>query len=95
MSAHELRAFYETVARYYDAENAFKTDDLVFYSDLVADLLDGQEGPALDVGSGTGRVLLHLAQAGLRVTGFEVSRRCWPAPGASWTSCPTCVTGSP
>ena len=73
MSAHESRAFYETIARYYDAENALKTDDLAFYSDLVADLLDGQDGPALDVGSGTGRVLLHLAQAGLRVTGFEVS----------------------
>lgn len=73
MSSTESRAFYETVARYYDAENAFKTDDLAFYSDLVADLLDGQDGPVLDVGSGTGRVLLHLAQEGLRVTGFEVS----------------------
>jgi len=61
--------FYETVARYYDAENAAMTEDLPFYSELVADL----EGPVLDVGCGTGRVTLHLAQEGARVVGVDIS----------------------
>ncbi len=69
MSAEESRQFYETVARYYDAENAFLTEDLEFYSELA----DQADGPILDVGSGTGRVLLHLAEEGHRVFGFEVS----------------------
>jgi SAM-dependent methyltransferase len=69
VSAEESREFYETVARYYDAENAFMADDLEFYSELA----DQADGPILDVASGTGRVLLHLAQEGHRVFGFEVS----------------------
>ncbi len=59
--------FYEIVARYYDAENADKEDDLPFYSEVAAET----GGPILDVGSGTGRVVLHLAQEGYRVVGFE------------------------
>ncbi|GAB4568785.1 MAG: class I SAM-dependent methyltransferase [Anaerolineae bacterium] len=69
MGVEESRRFYETVARYYDAENAFKTEDLPFYSELAAQV----EGPILDVGSGTGRVVLHLAQEGYRVYGIEPS----------------------
>lgn len=69
MSAEESRLFYETVARYYDAENAHKTEDLPFFSDLAAEA----DGPILDVGSGTGRVVLHLAQEGHRVYGMEPS----------------------
>ncbi|MBN2469968.1 MAG: class I SAM-dependent methyltransferase [Anaerolineae bacterium] len=69
MSVEESRLFYETVARYYDAENAHKTEDLAFYSDMAADA----DGPILDVGSGTGRVVLHLAQEGYTVHGIEPS----------------------
>ena len=61
--------FYDTIARFYDAENEDKTDDLALYHELVADTGD----PALEVGCGTGRVMLHLAQAGARIVGVELS----------------------
>ena len=66
-----MAAFYSTVARFYDAENRDKTDDLAMYSRLAADY----EGEILDVGCGTGRVLIHLAQAGHRVYGIDNDRR--------------------
>jgi SAM-dependent methyltransferase len=69
VTVEESRQFYETVARYYDAENAHKIEDLQFYSDLAGEM----DGPILDVGSGTGRVLAHLAQEGHEVYGMEPS----------------------
>lgn len=65
-----MSAFYTAVARYYDAENGDKTDDLAMYSRLAAET----EGGILDVGCGTGRVLMHLAQAGQSVHGIEIDR---------------------
>jgi SAM-dependent methyltransferase len=61
--------FYDTIARFYDAENAEMVDDLELYSLLAED----SGGPVLDVGCGTGRVILHLAQEGLRVVGVDRS----------------------
>jgi SAM-dependent methyltransferase len=69
LGTDESRLFYGTVVRYYDAENAHKTEDLAFYEALAAEA----DGPILDVGSGTGRVVFHLAQAGHRVHGVEIS----------------------
>ena len=66
-----MSAFYTTVARFYDAENRDKTDDLAMYSRLAADC----SGEILDVGCGTGRVLIHLAQAGHRVHGIDNDSR--------------------
>ncbi len=65
-----MSAFYSTVARYYDAENSDKTDDLAMYSQLADQAADG----ILDIGCGTGRVLLHLAQAGHPAQGIENDR---------------------
>jgi SAM-dependent methyltransferase len=61
--------FYDAIARYYEAENQAFTDDLGLYTDLAAEY----GGPVLEVGSGTGRVLFHLAQAGYEVLGVDVS----------------------
>ncbi len=65
-----MSAFYTAVARYYDAENSDKTDDLAMYSRLAAEATGG----ILDVGCGTGRVLIHLAQGGHRTHGIEKDR---------------------
>lgn len=60
--------FYATIARYYDAEHHDKTEDLAFYSEAA----DTTGGPILIIGSGTGRVMLHLAQEGHTVHGIEI-----------------------
>lgn len=62
-----MSAFYTNVARFYDAETGDKTDDLRMYSRLAAQY----KGGILDVGCGTGRVLIHLAQAGCQVHGID------------------------
>ncbi len=65
-----MSAFYSRVARFYDAENADKRDDLQLYSELAAE----RKGDILDVGCGTGRVLIHLARQGHQVHGIDNDR---------------------
>lgn len=60
---------YEKLARFYDLEHAELTADLVFYLHFARQA----GGPVLEVGCGTGRILLHLAPAGIEITGVDSS----------------------
>jgi SAM-dependent methyltransferase len=60
---------FDRFARYYDWDTSGEVDDLDFFRNLAA----RTGGPALEVGCGTGRVLLPLARAGLRLTGVDLS----------------------
>ncbi len=59
--------FYTTVARFYDVETLDRLDDLELYSRLADDV----GAPAFDVGCGTGRVLLYLAEEGYPAHGVD------------------------
>ena len=60
---------FDRFARFYDWDTETETDDLDFYRNLAA----RTGGPVLEVGCGTGRVLLPLARGGTRLTGVDVS----------------------
>jgi len=60
---------YALIARFYDLENAEFTEDLPFWADLARE----QGGPILELGCGSGRVMLHLALEGFEVTGVDSS----------------------
>lgn len=60
---------YSRLARYYDLENVTFTDDI----DLWLALADEAGDPVLELGCGTGRVLLNLARRGHAVTGLDNS----------------------
>ena len=63
-----MAGFYAQIARYYDAENRDKTDDLAFYERVI----DAHgSGPLLEIGCGSGRVLFHLAQHLKTVHGLD------------------------
>jgi SAM-dependent methyltransferase len=62
-----MSAYYTTTVRYYDAETADRVDDLAMYTRLAEDY----GGPVFDVGCGTGRVLIHLAQSGITGHGVD------------------------
>ncbi len=57
------------IARFFDAEFADYDDDLPVLEAYAA----RTGGPILELGCGTGRALIPLAQAGYTVTGVELS----------------------
>ncbi|MGB2623877.1 MAG: class I SAM-dependent methyltransferase [Candidatus Acidiferrum sp.] len=61
------------IADYYDESPLVRgrTRDVNFYCDAVHEFGD----PVLELGCGTGRITLALAQAGHRVTGLDISAR--------------------
>ena len=62
---------YHIGAKYYDAFYASKSDlvDAAFYCELAANV----DGPILEIGCGTGRLLLPIARQGTKITGVEYS----------------------
>jgi SAM-dependent methyltransferase len=65
-----MPGFYQSIARYYDAENTDKNDDIPFYLQLAEE----HGGPLLDVGCGTGRVMFPIARAGYEIHGIDNER---------------------
>lgn len=67
----ELREFYRISSAYYDADYAAKgyCEDVAFYVDMAV----ASGGPVLEMGCGTGRILLPTARAGIHVHGLEMS----------------------
>ena len=62
---------YGVTARFYDStyDKEQSARDNQFYSELAA----AQDGPVLELGCGTGRILLSLARQGKRVVGLDLS----------------------
>jgi SAM-dependent methyltransferase len=58
---------YHDIAAFYDLEHEVFRDDLDFYLNMIS------EGPVLEIGSGTGRLLAPLADSGLEVWGIDSS----------------------
>src|SRR5260370_1049395 len=61
------------IADYYDESPIVqgRTQDVTFYRDAARDFGD----PILELGCGTGRITMALAEAGKRVTGLDLSER--------------------
>ena len=67
-------ALYDSfIADYYDESPLVRqrTQDVAFYRDAVREFGD----PVLELGCGTGRIAMALAQMGKRVTGLDLSER--------------------
>ena len=60
---------YDQIARFYDLIHAGLTADI----DTIVALAGQQNGPVLELGCGSGRLLLPLARAGYSVTGVDNS----------------------
>lgn len=62
---------YESSSEFYDHCTVYRDrPDIAYYVELAS----GTEGPVLEIGCGTGRILLPIARAGNRVTGLDSSR---------------------
>ena len=60
---------YEHIARYYDLSHDRLVEDIPFLLQLAAETT----GPVLEIGCGSGRLLIPLARAGYAVTGVDSS----------------------
>lgn len=66
----DARDTYELSARYYDAAYAaINLVDVAFYVELAR----ATGGPVLEIGCGTGRVLLQIARSGIEIHGLDGS----------------------
>jgi len=70
----EQKALYDSfIADYYDSSPILtrRTQDTAFYTHAARQYGD----PVLELGCGTGRVTLAIAEAGYRITGLDISER--------------------
>ena len=58
-----------TSASVYDLEQAGNTEDITFFRDAVLQL----GGPVLELGCGTGRLTIPVAEGGIEVVGLDIS----------------------
>ena len=68
----ELDAFYSVIAPFYDQDYAgiLEGKDVAFYLQLA----EAAGGPVIEMGCGTGRVLIPLARAGITIHGMDSSQ---------------------
>ncbi len=62
-------AVFDSVARFYDSEQATFVDDIPLYVEFAKKC----QGHVLECACGTGRVLIPIAEAGVKITGFDIS----------------------
>lgn len=60
---------FDVIARYYDLLYASRDDDLDMWLEFLTEI----DGNVLEIGCGTGRVMLPLLQNGYNVTGIDIS----------------------
>lgn len=60
---------YQILAAFYDAIYAFRTQDIAFYIDMASE----GDAPILEIGCGTGRITLPLAETGREIHGLDAS----------------------
>ena len=60
---------YDSIARLYDPWSRSVTEDVDFYVDLAC----GAIAPVVELGVGTGRIAIRVAQAGVAVIGVDDS----------------------
>jgi SAM-dependent methyltransferase len=63
-------ALFDPVARFYDYEQQHFTEDIPFFVDYATQC----GGEVLEGACGTGRLVIPLAEAGVRITGFDISK---------------------
>jgi SAM-dependent methyltransferase len=69
-AAHGSESSYDAIAELYDPWNRSVTEDVEFY--VAEARKDG--GPVVELGVGTGRIAVPIAEAGVRVIGVDSSR---------------------
>lgn len=65
---NDLQSYLDTLAQYYDLSYT-QTRDVDFFLDMAKRF----GGPVLELGCGTGRLLLPIALAGYKITGLDIS----------------------
>jgi len=65
-----MPASYDAWADIYDSVYSYVRDDIPFYVEMAL----GSGGPVLELGCGTGRVAIPVAEAGVNITGLDFSQ---------------------